>query len=193
MDNGDACNTSQWLLSNHIGTHIDFPRHFSAKGKILDNYPADFWIFHKAALIDLSPVTPGQLISWQDFNINNISSDIEILLVKTGFSNIRNQNIFWQENPGFHPDIANQLRESLPNVRVLGFDSISVSSYTNREIGRMAHKAFLETANPILLLEDMDLSEINYKTRFHQMLVAPMRVTGADASPCTVLAEVEKE
>jgi kynurenine formamidase len=32
MSQGDSCNTRKWHLSNHMGTHIDFPRHFAANG-----------------------------------------------------------------------------------------------------------------------------------------------------------------
>jgi len=40
-----------------------------------------------------------------------------------------------------------------------GFDSISVSSFQNRMVGREAHRAFLDPKAPILLLEDIDLRE----------------------------------
>ena len=39
-------------------------------------------------------------------------------------------------------------------------DFISLTSYQNREIGRMAHREFLGSSRPLLLIEDMDLSRL---------------------------------
>ncbi len=51
---------------------------------------------------------------------------------------------FWKENYGFHPKLANFIRKNFPKVRIFGFDSISISSFTDRILGREAHKAFLD-------------------------------------------------
>ena len=41
IDNGDSCNTSQWTLSNHIGTYVDAPLHFNLNGNPIDQFDAD--------------------------------------------------------------------------------------------------------------------------------------------------------
>jgi kynurenine formamidase len=46
IEKGDSCNTQHWSLSNHMGTHIDFPRHFVQAGKTSEDYGPEFWIFH---------------------------------------------------------------------------------------------------------------------------------------------------
>lgn len=187
---GDSCNTSRWELSNHAGTHIDFPRHFSSEGKCLDGYSADFFVFDKVALIDVSPVEPGQILTWEDLKSYPIDRDVELLLIKTGFCELRDQDVYWEANPGFHPELAASLREHFPRLKVLGFDSISVSSFVNRSLGREAHRVFLDHSQPILLVEDMNLSVLTISTHFERVIVSPVRVVGADASPCTVIAEV---
>ena len=48
-----------------------------------------------------------------------------------------------------------------------------------------------ETFQSILLLEDMDLSQIECNTSFLQVIVSPLLVEHADAAPCGVLAEVD--
>lgn len=187
---GDTCNQQRWNLSNHIGTHIDCPKHF-CDGKTVDSYPADFWIFERVYLLDLSSLAiPGRIISWSDISSYLPPVDIELLLVKTGFSRRRGEKVYWRKNPGFSPDLAEKLRLFFPGLQLLGFDAISLTSYTDRALGRLAHKAFLDSSKPILLLEDMDLTSVFTNTVFHQVVVSPLLVKGSDASPCTVFAQV---
>lgn len=193
MTRGDSCNTSTWTFSNHLGTHLDFPRHFVADGRTMDDYALDSFIFSRVGIVDLGELDGGRIISWQDLEPADLSEEIEILLVKTGFCHQRSQSVYWQENPGFSPDLAEYLRKAFPTLRVLGFDSISLSSFSHRELGRLAHKRFLDHQRPILPLEDMDLSMLNTSIRLKQVIVAPWVVCGADAVPCTVLAEIYDE
>ena len=75
---------------------------------------------------------------------------------------------------------------------MLGFDIISLSSYSNKQVGREAHKAFLDHSYPILLLEDMDLSMIRDGMLLKQIIVSPVRIENTDGSPCTVLANISE-
>ena len=64
---GETANSSCWIFTNnHIGTHIDVPRHFSDTGKCTFDYPIDYFIFNKVALIDLK-CEGGHLINSNDF------------------------------------------------------------------------------------------------------------------------------
>ncbi len=189
--NDDSCNTSTWELSSHVGTHIDFPRHFYESGTTADQYEPEFWCFKKIHFEDLSLVEPGKIINQKDFH-SKPSQDTELLLVKTGFFLHRDKAIYWQKNPGFHPEMADWLRAICPDLRVIGFDSISLSSFEHRKMGRKAHQAFLKPSFPILPVEDMDLSEIDSKTEILEILISPLRVSNSDASPTTVYAKVEK-
>jgi arylformamidase len=190
MDKGDSCNTRLWRMSNHMGTHIDFPRHFVCSGDTLDVFPAGFWVFKKIAVVFMRNVEPGQIISARDIDFSGISSDVEFLIIKTGFCDLRDDPLYWQNNPGLHTEFASELHKDFSGIRVVGFDLISLSSFVHRELGRQAHKAFLDHSNPILLLEDMDLTGINENSMVKQVVIAPIRVKDADAAPCTVLAEV---
>ena len=190
MDQGDSCNTSHWSLSNHIGTHIDFPRHFAARGKSIDDYDPGFFIFTKVFIADLSTAEPGLIITPDHLDLAAAPSDTELLIIKTGFGIYRGQDDYSRNNPGFHPDLADYLRRSLPALRVIGFDSISLSSFANRDIGREAHRAFLDHDKPILPLEDMDLEQINSSTNIEMVIIAPLRVSTADGAPCTVMGKI---
>ncbi|CAN2048438.1 arylformamidase [Candidatus Magnetomoraceae bacterium gMMP-1] len=192
INRGDSCNTVQWTFLNHIGTHVDCPYHFCQKGNKVSDYNANFWIFNKVFFIDLSPVYPGMIIDKMQIPINDISPDIELLLIKTGFSSRCHESIYWNKNPGLSPELADYLRSSFKYLKAIGIDTISISSWTNRVLGRKAHKAFLDHDRPILLIEDMDFSSIEKNTSLEQVIVSPFQVKNADAAPCTVMAEVLK-
>jgi kynurenine formamidase len=190
MADGDSCNTQEWCISNHLGTHIDAPRHFSEDGNTIDQYPPQFWMFSNPCLVDISPVSSGQIVGCDQIQTSEIPSDTDLLLIKTGFGLYRDSDEYSLNNPGLAPDLADFLRERLPSLRVVGLDSVSISSYTDRESGRDAHRRFLHHDRPILLLEDMDLSALGKTESLMEVLILPLRVTKADASPCTVIARI---
>ena len=189
---GDSCNTSVWKLSNHSGTHIDFPKHFAKDGKTGDKYPPGFWIFNHPKLVDLSTVPPGYIIGTADLEKARLGLDMDLLLVKTGFCYLRSEPLYWQENPGLNPDLAGFFRESCPSLRVIGSDFISLSSFVHRDLGRKAHSAFLDHPLPLLPLEDVNLSFVDAETRFKEVIISPLVVAQSDAAPCTVFAKIEE-
>lgn len=189
--NGDSCNTASWSLPNHLGTHMDFPYHFFLNGKTLSSYPADYFVYERVGCMDLSPVHPGKIIGPEDMDISKVDQDIELLLIKTGFCELRNQKVYWEQNPGFHPELAEYLRLKLSKLRAVGFDSISLSSFSNRTLGRQAHKSFLGGDHPLLPIEDMNLKDIDSSIIINSVIATPLPVENADGSPCSVLANIK--
>jgi len=192
IEHGDTCNTARWIMPNHIGTHIDFPRHFIEGGKSFSDYTPEFWILNAVHLIDVSPVAPSSRIAEDLLNIESIEANTDILIIKTGFGEQRDNECYRNAGPVFMPELADALRKQCPGIRLMGFDTISLSSWSDRELGRIAHRAFLCHSWPILLLEDMDLLQVGNNTKFHKVIISPLCVSNADASPCTVLAEIEE-
>jgi kynurenine formamidase len=188
IENGDVANNSFIQISMHMGTHLDMPFHFFQNGQTIEDFQADFWIFEKVGFLEVNP---------SDFVINEelqndlykLPKDIELLIVKTGACFDRDKDAYKTHNYGFHEEIAYKLREKFPKLRLFGFDTISVSSFQDRQMGRKAHKAFLNPENPILLLEDMDLREVDQSTSFKEVLVAPLRVSQSDGILATVIAK----
>jgi arylformamidase len=186
---GASSNHSKISTSVHLGTHIDFPAHFFEQGLCAEKYDADFFIFSKPLLIEITP--NGKVILSEVIGeLENVTDEgYDILLVKTGGENQRSSNAYMFENYGFAPFIADFLRLKFPSIRVMGFDTISVSSFTDRMTGREAHKAFLGSAKPILLLEDMSFAALGgYKLK--NVIVSPTRVIGSDGALCTVFGEI---
>ena len=191
--NGDIANDSTINTTVHIGTHIDMPYHFHAEGQTIEDFPADFWTFKKPALIC---VEPKSLILYEEIieaiDQASLEPQTDLLIIKTGIEAKRAEISFWQENPGLSPDLYEFFLSRFPKLRVVGFDSISVSSFANRTVGREAHKRFLNPERPLLLLEDMHLETVNETTRLLEVLIAPLRIAKCDGLPCTVLAKTEE-
>ena len=183
---GDVANDSLLQTTVHIGTHIDMPYHFYEEGQTIEDFDADFWRFKKPLYIELKPkslIIKEELIAFLE-TLEDL--DYDILIVKTGICHNRDSKVFWEKNYGFHPDVYDYLIKKFTNIRVFGFDSISVSSFSNRLLGREAHKRFLNPKKPILLLEDMDLRGMRKAYQLKELWVSPMRIAKCDGLPCTV-------
>lgn len=180
IKNGDSCNTMFWSFPNHIGTHIDVPLHFIENKKSISELTPRDLIFTKVKLITLKNISPGFIITPDD--LGNIR-DCDLLLIKTRFETYRNKVLYWKNSVSLSPDLASYLKKKCPSIRAVGIDSVSVSNWSKRELGREAHRAFL--GKNILLIEDMKLGSL--KKNPDLVIVAPMLVEKADGSPCTVL------
>jgi len=190
IKSGDFCNTQEWIFGNHIGTHIDLPRHFFENGFTVDQMKAEDWVSSNPILID-RPAMADELIDLQELQ-DQISRDADFIMIRTGFEKWRSKDddVYWKNNPGLVPELGVWLRENRPNVRFVGFDFISMTAFQKREIGRMAHKAFLNPVpqgKPILIVEDMHLDQV--QSALKRIIISPVRILDADASPVTIWAE----
>lgn len=187
---GETANSSCLVLSNnHIGTHVDVPRHFSVDGKRTVDYPIGDYVFEACQVIDL-PKTGACLIGPDDLKDCQIPADTELLLIRTGFESLRGEDTYWNNNPGLAPELADYLRREFPRLRCVGFDFISVTSWQHRPEGRLAHKAFLAPENgdrEIWAIEDMSLKDAP-KT-IGKVVVAPLMVEDGNGTAVTVIAE----
>ncbi len=186
---GETANSSTWIFTNnHIGTHIDVPYHFDENGKKVTDYEAKDWFFSEVGLVDI-PCTTAILISEKEIEKFNLSTDIEILLIRTGFENFRSKDSYWNDNPGLSPSLPRYLRKVFPELRCVGFDFISITSWKYREEGKKSHKAFLSPAvgeKPILAIEDMSLKKASNKIDW--LVVSPLLVENSNGAPVTVIA-----
>ena len=186
IENGDTANSHALSLStNHMGTHIDLPKHFFDQGQCLNDFKPAYWFYNYISLVNL-PKNKGELITPEDLNTKKINSKTEILLIKTEFEKFRNKDTYWEENPGVDPLLADYLRNKYPNIRTLGFDFISLTSFKHRAIGKQAHQAFLNPKRPITIIEDMHLEKINKSPI--SLNVFPLLVKDIDSSPVNVIA-----
>jgi arylformamidase len=189
MEKGDSSNNTKIEMNSHFGTHIDLPRHFLIDGKTLTDYPIGDFVFNGIHIIDAQNYKPIDfLIDVNVIDDRDEREDIDLLIFKFGYSMYRDTEEYWRENPGFSPKLAKRIKEIYPNIRAIGFDLISLSSYQSRPIGRIAHKEFLSKG--ILIIEDMNLVTLDVRATLRKIIVAPLYVNEAEGTPVTVIGEV---
>ena len=185
--NGDSTNSMSIKITNHVGTHIDFPCHFHANGKTLNDYAPGFFIFDDVAVWDI-PLSSGTCIEDEVINYEYCECNVDLLIIRTGYSSYYKQDKYWNDNPGLTLAAAKHIKAAYPKLKALGADIISVNAYKNKSEGRLAHMELLSQPE-IIIIEDMYLENINGKIK--KVIAAPMLVKNADGVPCTVIAEVE--
>jgi arylformamidase len=188
---GASSNSLKFTASNHIGTHIDAPRHFIADGRTIDQFTPDELIYKRPFFLKVTLESSRRHISPRDFEAlspEELSSfrDCDILLLKTGAEQFRQSDRYWADGPGLDIGLADFIRNSAPKCRAVGIDSISITSFSDREKGRKVHREFLGGPQPLLLIEDMSLITLGSRVPA-QVIVAPLRIESGDGSPVTVM------
>jgi kynurenine formamidase len=185
---GDTSNNTEFWMPTHYGTHIDYPFHFSKDGKNGSGYEASDFVFTNIQIIDLDlRDREDKLIHPEDIKVDE-DDTVDAVIINTQYSNIRNEDKYWNDGPGFAPETAAKLKKKFSNLKLIGFDSISLTNFNNRPLGRTAHKSFL-IENDLIILEDMNLITLNDIGTISKLIVAPLRMVDADGAPVTVLAE----
>jgi len=188
MSCGDSCNAVSLNISNHLGSHVDVPKHFFSDGLTVNDYDINDWVFRNVLCV------AGIIEQKGIVNIETIDSglkghdDVDLLLIRTGFEAFRGEDTYWKESPAFSPDLANYLKNRLPSIKAVGLDTISISSVCHREIGYEAHKEFL--SRNIRIFEDLSLNAIPSATTISQVIALPLFFEGADGAPCTIIAKL---
>ncbi len=186
---GDSCNTVELSLSNHIGSHVDAPRHFIAEAKTVEDYSVFDWIFEKPLLIDIPSdcvgiIEPEHLDSVMPEKVD----DADLVLLRTVDPEKRNSDTYYKSQPGFSPDLCEYLESKFDSFNAIGLNAISISSFLHRNIGRLAHRAFLGSG--IRIFEDLALFNIPDTAKLNKVIALPFRYRDADGSPVTVLGDI---
>jgi arylformamidase len=195
MGNGDSSDGYLISAANHSGTHVDAPGHFIKDGKGISKYSIQELEFHGPKIIETYK-EPGEWVEIKDIEKEDLDG-VDCILFKTNFSRFRGEAEYRMENPGISPETIEVIRRKYKQIRCLGIDSISVSGFKDRERGRKAHKmAFKKEPGlgaPLLLIEDMDLTNVSKKSTMGILIVVPWAIKGIDSAPCTVMVEMESD
>ncbi len=193
INKGDSANSSHWDFSiNHIGTHIDFPSHFYGDGSSLTDFSASDFIFTHPQLIDV-PCERAKLIEFDELK-TEIEKDTDILLLRTGYEKYRKSSKYWNDNPGLSAHCGSVLHSEFQNIRAVGFDFISLTSWKYRVEGKKAHLKFLDETevNKFVIVEDMALDKIGL-SNIRQIILAPIMIKGTNGAPVTIFCELSNE
>lgn len=195
ISRGDGYNSFLINVENHSGTHIDAPDHFLDNSKQISEYIPHELIFKNPIIMDTFK-GQNELIELKDV-VDADLNDVDCIFFRTDFEKYRDSDPekYLTQNPGISPEVIYWIRENFKNVRCVGIDCISISSYQNPNTGKEAHlNAFKNDGNfgaPLLLIEDMKLGDIS-NGDLKCVIVVPWQIKGIDSAPCTVIAEIGK-
>ena len=187
IEGGDSSNSVVVSLGNHVGTHIDFPRHFFQNGKTINDYSPDYFVFNKVSVWNI-PLDAGNCIDEEMLKSCKCAYGPDLLIIRTGYGRFYGKEKYWNDNPGLSFAAARYIKETLPGLRALGLDFISINAYKNKQEGRKAHAELLSYPE-IMIIEDMNLHDLTDNVK--KVIVAPLLISDADGAPCNVIAEVE--
>jgi len=190
IKDGVGANTSTINFSNnHMGTHMDTPYHFCENGKKTLEYKAEEFYFSNVGIIN-HPCTSAKLIESNDLDLKTLPLDIDFLFINTSFEKYRGDKKYINDNPGLHADLANVLREKFSNLKGVGFDFISLTSWKYREEGRKSHKSFLCNKRPLLVIEDVSFKELN-TSQIDWTMISPLRTSDGNGGPVTIISKIK--
>jgi len=188
---GIGANTSVINFSNnHMGTHMDTPFHFCIDGKRTLDYDADDFYYTKVAVVKC-PCNEAKLIQREDLNLDNVPKDVDFLLIDMDYEQYRSEDKYHNDNPGLHASLADELRDEFKDLKIIGFDAISLTSWKYRPEGREGHRAFLCGDNPFLIIEDVSFKNLK-NNKIDWAVVAPLRTIDGNGGPVTIMAKLKR-
>lgn len=134
--------------SNHMGTHLDAPRHFMTGGKTIDQIPLE-WVYGEGVIVDLSSeLGELDLITVEMIESKAEIRDGDILFLHTGwhrhaqFGEDPDEEKYIHRHPGPHFEIVEWLIDK--KIHLWGVDMVSTDHPMNLPIGRFLGKGGLE-------------------------------------------------
>lgn len=141
-------NAQYIMTSNHMGTHLDAPRHFVTAGKTIDELPLD-WLYGPGVIVDISAeMSELELFTPEQLESKAQIEDGDILYIHTGwhrhgqFGEAPDEEKYIQRHPGPHYSLVEWLLDK--KIHLWGVDMISTDHPMNLPIGRFLGKGGLE-------------------------------------------------
>lgn len=191
---GDLNNQSSIHLFLHLGTHLDAPYHFCQNGPTIDALNISDFFFHKALLLDAKCEKGGRIDSAFLKKQERIH-EADILLINFGYCHYMEQeDVYRDDFPALTEEAAAYIRNELANIKAIAIDTLSVDGTDGFATGFANHHALLdvkEDSRTVLIYECVDMRPIENTSGFFKLYGIPIRVVGADASPVTVIAEID--
>ncbi len=137
-------NAQYIMTSNHMGTHLDAPRHFVTGGKTIDELPLE-WLYGPGVIVDLRDEMDELAVYTPEMIEKRVEvRDGDLLILHTGwgrfaqFGESPNEERYVHYHPGPHPDMVAWLLEK--KIHIWGVDAISTDHPMNLPIGRFLGK-----------------------------------------------------
>ena len=193
IDEGAIVNHTMFTLFSHFGSHLDTPLHWAQHGRAVTDLSIDHFIYTAPLVVDI-PKGPKELISEAEIRAyHDQIQGKDCLLIRTGFSKHRriDPDVYSSQGPALDPDAARYILDAFPALKAIGTDCISIGSPALIEQAIETHRFLCGYHDPnksVIILEDFSLDfDLSGLKRIYAL---PLFLTGAEGSPCTIVAEV---
>lgn len=180
-------------FSSHVGTHIDFPAHFIKDGKFGNEYPFDYLFSSNVSILCADMLSEDiPVLRADNLDLSAADRNTEILIIKTGFCDIRDEERYWAQSPVIDSELPLELKKYFPSLKSACFDIISVKSLLDGDEGVKCHINFLssKSGKEVLIIEDSDLRRVDKVTKIKFIKIVPLLFEQMEGSPCSIIAEV---
>ena len=137
-------NAQDIQTSNHIGTHLDAPRHFESSGMTIDQIPLE-WLYGPGVIVNLS----DEMDDFAVYTPAMIEKRVEVregdlLVLHTGwhkyaqFGATPDEERYIHRHPGAHPDMVAWLLKK--KIHIWMVDAVSTDHPMDLPIGRFLGK-----------------------------------------------------
>jgi kynurenine formamidase len=194
----DTFNLNEWRISEHTGTHIDAPLHFTADGKSVAELPVEDLIAPlvvidiraKAAENPDAQVTPDDIKAWTSANGDLPQGAVVALLSGWGdhvatekFRNVGDDGKT-MHFPGFHVETAQLLIEQ-PSIKAIAVDTLSLDHGPSPDF--IVHNTWLPSGRyGIEGIANLDKVPVKGAT----IVVGAPKIKGATGGPARIFALV---
>lgn len=169
-------------MSSHVGTHIEFPRHFDPDGLDSASFPLE-QLIGSACVLDFRHKADDEAITLEDIQASNdLIRKGDIVFLHTG-RHVNHNTPTAHNRPYLTPEATRWLIEE-KDVPVIGVDATGIE--VKGTDYHPDHTIVLKEHGRALIEAVGDLSQLRQK-RF-EVLILPLKMHGLDACPIRLLA-----
>ncbi|MDI3516175.1 MAG: arylformamidase [Thermotogota bacterium] len=177
----DGYNLSQVILSSHVATHIDVPRHFLENGETLEQIPLDRLI-GEACLLDFSHKKAKERITADELSkYDNLIEPDSVVILRTDWYKTFPSHEYGYDNPNVTTDAVEYLVSK--KIKMLGVEAPTL----NWEDNPRSHKILLGAG--IILVEGLAYLD-QLETDTFRFYAIPLKIKGLDGFPVRAFAEI---
>ena len=158
-------------MNAHIGTHIDAPLHFIAKGKSIDKLPLD--IFMGPVFVAYLPKVKE--IGVKDLEKLSIPKGVKRILFRTSNSPLWGKTKRFKKNyVGLTESGASWIAKK--GIKLVGMDYLSIAKFDE---AAKVHQILL--GKGICIIESLNLTGV--KSGVYELICLPVKIAGSEAAP----------
>jgi arylformamidase len=172
IKNGDSFDTSQIIMTTHVGTHIDTPAHYIENGNNLDSYPIKRWILpaHVVSIVNEESIGKSELL-----HLDIEPGDAVLFKTANSYNPQLSNRVFSDKYVYMSVEAAEFCVNK--KISLVGIDYNSIDRY--QEGNSPVHHILL--TNDILILECIKLRGITPGR--YTLFCLPMKIAGAEGAP----------